>query len=83
MMDIDEAIKRLDKSLNSQYFDENNPKAIQLGIEALERIRTLRSITELDTCTLLGLMNLINKRLPNEAYIPKSVGKLPINEGDL
>ena len=60
MMDIDEAIKQLGRSLNFQYVDESEPRAIQLGIEALERVRILR-----DSVPAIKL-NLVDHLLPSE-----------------
>ena len=51
-MTIDEAIKYL-KEKNYKFFISEKP-AIQLGIEALERLETLRDI--LDTNLVKGLL---------------------------
>ena len=65
-MTLDKAIKRNKKSVNSYiYVDKEEPKAIQLGIEALERLKKLRDMdNKLSNSTRLSIET--QERLPSE-----------------
>ena len=70
-MTLEEAIKRNKKSVNSYtYVDKEEPIAIQLGIEALERQKGLREMaylyTQLKFSNIPDIMKKIKSLLPSE-----------------